>query len=118
MPPPTLKPNSSQLPAGKRGPLSSVSFKSKPISKDLHKSDKKALDQLRSQHINIKRMYSKLQHAEPPSIVRHNPKRKEVSKLMLPKPCTGEAIPLHERLGRPQTEEERERDLQLEREQI
>ena len=37
---------------------------------------------------------------------------------MLPQPCTGEAIPLHERLGRPQTEEERERDLKLEQEQL
>ena len=63
-------------------------------------------------------MYHKLQQADPPSIVRHNPKRKEVSKLQHPQPCTGEAIPLHERLGRPQTEEERERDLQLEQEQI
>ena len=116
MPPTARKPTSSLLPAGNRGLPSSVSFKSKPISKDPYKSDKKTLDQLGSKQINIKRMYLKLQHAEPPSIVRHNPKRKEVSKLQPPKPCTGEAIPLHKRLGRPQTEEERERDLKLEQE--
>ena len=53
MPPPPSKPNSSQLRAGNRRPLSTVSFKSKPISKEPYKSDKKALDQLKSKNINI-----------------------------------------------------------------
>ena len=53
MPPPPRKPNSSQLPVGNRKPFSSVSYKSKPISKEPYKSDKKALDQLKSKNINI-----------------------------------------------------------------
>ena len=53
MPPTARKPTSSMHPAGNRGPPSSVSYKSKPISKEPYKSDKKALDQLKSKNINI-----------------------------------------------------------------
>ena len=100
MPPSEFKPNTSKNTAKQPVPPFTISLKSKPITKDPFKADKKAFDMINSKHINVKRLYHKLRQADPPSIVRNNPKGKQFTKFKLPKPCTGEAIPLHERLGR------------------
>ena len=77
MPPTEFKPNTSRNPAKHPLPTLSISLKSKPITKDPFKADKKAFDMINSKHINVKRLCSKVKFANPPSIVRNNPKGKQ-----------------------------------------
>ena len=83
MPPSSWKQNAFRNSAIHKVPPPTFCFKSKGIAKQHHKPDKLPQSQL---NLNIKRTDSKIKFAGPPSIVRNNPKRMDLSELQLPQP--------------------------------